>query len=132
MSTGSCMCPISLASVGSEGEAGQARHLLCEELLVDLAVVHLLLDGSAGDEAVHSHLPPLPNAPGPLPGLHVRGGVPVWIVQQHPAWSSTHTLRPVLTPHVTGSLIWVYAAGGMQAQGLRACATTLSAGQGKM
>ena len=60
-------------------------HLLREELLVDLAVVHLLLDGAAGDEAVHRDLPPLPDAPGALSRLHVCRGVPVRVVQQHPA-----------------------------------------------
>lgn len=59
--------------------------LLGEELLVDLAVIDLLLDGAAGDEAVHGHLALLPDAPCALSRLHVRARVPVWIVEQHPA-----------------------------------------------
>ena len=62
-----------------------AAHLLREELLVDLAVVHFLLNGAAGDEAVHRDLPPLSDAPGALPRLHVCRGVPVRVIQQHPA-----------------------------------------------
>ena len=60
-------------------------HLVGEELLVDLALVDLLLNGAAGDEAIHSDLLALANAPGTLPGLHVCGGVPVWVIHHHPA-----------------------------------------------
>ena len=60
-------------------------HLLGEELLVDLAVVHLLLDRPARDQAVHGHRARLPYPPRALARLHVRRGVPVRVVQQHPA-----------------------------------------------
>lgn len=59
-------------------------HLVCQKLLVNLTVVHLLFDGAAGDETVHRHIALLPNPPSSLAGLHVRRGVPVWIIQQHP------------------------------------------------
>ncbi len=59
--------------------------LVGEELLVDLALVDFLLDCAAGDEAVHGDLLALANAPGTLPGLHVRGGIPVWVIHHHPA-----------------------------------------------
>ncbi len=60
-------------------------HLVGEELLVDLALVDLLLNGATGDEAVDSDLLALANAPGTLPGLHVCGRIPVWVINHHPA-----------------------------------------------
>ena len=68
-------------------------YLVGQELLVDLAMVDLLLNRAAGDQAVHSHLLLLPYAPCPLSRLHVRGWVPVWIVQEHPEPTSQRQLR---------------------------------------
>jgi len=62
-----------------------ATYLVGEELLVDLALIDFLLDCAAGDEAIHSDLLALANAPGTLPGLHVGGGIPVWVINHHPA-----------------------------------------------
>lgn len=72
-------------------------YLLCEELLVDLAMVHLLLDGPACDQTVNCHLTPLPNAPCPLPGLHVCGRIPIRIIQQHPAAAVTQRFGYLLS-----------------------------------
>ena len=59
--------------------------LVGEELLVDLALVDLLLNCTAGDKAIYSDLLALANTPGTLPGLHVCGGIPVWVINNHPA-----------------------------------------------
>ena len=53
---------------------GAVSHLVCEEVLVDLPVVDLLLDGPAGDEAVHRHGAQLPDTPRTLTGLRVWRG----------------------------------------------------------
>lgn len=63
----------------------RAAHLVGEELLVDLAMVHLLLDGATCDQPVDDDLLLLTDTPSSLPGLHVCGRVPVWVVDQDPA-----------------------------------------------
>ena len=67
-----------LPSGGGGGGLGCTR----EELLEDLPVVDLLFDGAAGHEAVHDDVLRLPDAPRALPGLQVRGGVPVRVVDE--------------------------------------------------
>lgn len=47
-------------------------HLVGQELLVDLPVVHLLLDGAGGDEPVNCDVPLLPDAPRALPRLRIQ------------------------------------------------------------
>ncbi len=65
------------------GPAGM--YLVSEKLLVNLALVHFLLNSATCDETIDSHFLLLANAPGTLPGLHVCGGVPIWIVHYYPA-----------------------------------------------
>ena len=79
---------------GKEGEGretgeGSTAHLVGQKLLVDLPMVHLLLNCTRCDEAVHNHLTGLPNAPCPLPRLHVRGRVEVRVIHQNPVQAPT-------------------------------------------
>mmetsp|Transcript_78511 Transcript_78511/g.217066 ORF Transcript_78511/g.217066 Transcript_78511/m.217066 type:complete len:390 (-) Transcript_78511:511-1680(-) len=59
------------------------KHLLGEEVLVDLPLVDLLLDAPGQHQPVHSHVPPLADAPRALARLHVGHRVPVRVEDDH-------------------------------------------------
>ena len=56
-----------------------SQHIGREELLEDLALVHLLLERAARDEPVDGHRALLAHAVGALARLHVVGRVPVGV-----------------------------------------------------
>ena len=127
MSPGSA-CGLSGHAVGEERQdaARREEYLLGEELLVDLAVVHLLLDGAAGDEAVQRSPPAAARCARHAPGLACpwRGSSPgrtaepcmpqlgsqycmdvvvhlstvLSLVQQHPARANPHLQMVSHTP----------------------------------
>ncbi len=47
-------------------------------------MIDFFFDGSGGEQAVDGDLLGLPDAPRPLPGLRVRGGIPVGVVYDDP------------------------------------------------
>lgn len=63
---------------------GRLACLVGDELLVDLAVVHFLLDCTTGDEAVHRDGPLLAHPPCTFPRLGVCCRVPIRVHYQHP------------------------------------------------
>uniref|UniRef100_A0A8D8ST21 Uncharacterized protein n=1 Tax=Cacopsylla melanoneura TaxID=428564 RepID=A0A8D8ST21_9HEMI len=59
------------------------QNSVSQELFEYLPMVHLLLYGSCCDKPVHGDLLLLSYSPGTFPCLHISGGIPVRIIDDH-------------------------------------------------